>query len=69
MIKVQHGGEFSENKKDYIGGEVNYFDMCSSRHFYTIDIESMLEEIGLHKGYYEMWFCIVGDDFSVMIIF
>lgn len=61
-LRVHHDGEFSKDKKQYIGGQVHYFDMCSDDHFYLVEMESMLEEIGLVNGSYDMWFCIVGDN-------
>ena len=47
LIKLQHGCRIQEAKyKSYIGGEIDYFDICDAKSMSVHDINRMVESCG-----------------------
>ena len=67
-LKVHHGGFFTDNFEEYTGNNVDYFDMCSVNQFCMVDVESMLSDLGLKLGGYDLWSCIPENKLSQGIL-
>ena len=46
-IKLYHGGELNETSTEYVGGNIDYFDMCCVVDMTLEELGAMLGELGL----------------------
>ena len=61
-IKVHHSGDFNTTNTEYVGGKVDYFDMCSNENMNKMEYDAMLGEVGLKIGEYDLWLLIPGTE-------
>lgn len=59
-IKIHHSGDFNESRTEYIGGKVNFFDMCNQKGMNMVEYDAMLGELGLRVGEYDLWLLLPG---------
>ena len=45
-LYVHHGGHFSENYEEYVGGDVGIVDGCDPNKWFKVEIESICKEFG-----------------------
>lgn len=64
-VKVFHGGILNDNCTEYAGGEIHYFDMCSTVSMTIFEVQAMMGELGLIYGHYEMYYLISGNELGV----
>lgn len=59
-IKLYHSETFNESKTEYIGGKVDFFDMCSKIGMNMCEYDAMLGELGITLGDNFLWVLILG---------
>ena len=60
-LYVHHGGNFSENIEDYVGGDVGIVDGCDLDKWSKVEIESICKEFG-YTCVSTLWSTIPGED-------
>ena len=58
---MHHGGNFSENFEDYVGGDVGIVDGCDPDKWSKVEIESICKEFG-YTCVSMLWYTILGED-------
>lgn len=57
-IKLYHGGDFDETSAEYVGGNVDFFDMCCVVDMTLEELSAMLGELGLKLEDIELFYLI-----------
>lgn len=54
-LKLHFGGKFEDHCSKYVGGQVAYFDMCSTFKFKLNEIDDMLGQVGSSTQIVDIW--------------
>ena len=59
-LYVHHGGHYSENPKECVGGDVGVVDDCDPNKLYKVEIESICKDFGF-TSISRLWYKMPGD--------
>ena len=59
-LYVHHGEHYSENPKEYVGGDVGVVDDCDPNKLYKVEIESICKDFGF-TSISRLWYKMPGD--------
>ena len=60
-LYVHHGGHFSENYQEYVGGEVGVVDGCDPNKWFKVEIKSICKDFG-YTCLSRLWYTRPRDD-------
>ncbi|KAK9997199.1 hypothetical protein SO802_021885 [Lithocarpus litseifolius] len=60
-LYVHHGGYFSENPQEYVGGDVGVVDDCDPNKWSKVEIESICKDFG-YSSVSRLWYKMNGDN-------
>nr|POF21006.1 hypothetical protein CFP56_59200 [Quercus suber] len=60
-LYVHHGGHFSENYQEYVGGDVGIVDGCDPDKWSKVEIESICKDFG-YTCVSRLWYTVPGED-------
>ena len=60
-MHVHHGGQFTENLEEYMGGEVGIIDNCDLDEWSKVEIEAICRDFG-YTAVSRLWCIKLGDN-------